>query len=416
MKLSDIIDSCEIAAKERIDYIFTSFKKDFPNVRYDERSSIVGIGEPQNYLLCYFKKNADGNVLVKFKAETSPVSLLADISEIDNCIQKTVEMFHIIDFPIKTKRIRHKNESNEMPETKIVSDSPLAKCDLVVKMQQTPGVVLFDNYEQLKTSIDEAVSYYLEFEYTLDNYITACQHHEELKAAKSILEKAKREIVNSYNAPLELVKEKIDELINIIKGPFKRVDTFIKENKSKIKKYNIYIFSKELAVSYGLEEHMDKIFRSPAFFDSRWLNVSYSSKSWKSDITKKLENAARDISSILSMENENKAIILAQYYQTLSMQEVEDFILSINQASSVLKKKTVPCESKVFDSKTTEEQSTCNSSDKIKNTDLKDSEILNCIANSVNPYTGEVITGIDEDLKSKLKEIVIKIEILESGK
>ena len=56
MKLSDIIDSCEIAAKERIDYIFTSFKKDFPNVRYDERSSIVGIGEPQNYLLCYFKK------------------------------------------------------------------------------------------------------------------------------------------------------------------------------------------------------------------------------------------------------------------------------------------------------------------------------------------------------------------------
>ena len=161
---------------------------------------------------------------------------------------------------------------------------------------------------------------------------------------------------------------------------------------------------------------MDKIFRSPAFFDSRWLNVSYSSKSWKSDITKKLENAARDISSILSMENENKAIILAHYYQTLSMQEVEDFILSINQASSVLKKKTVPCESQVFDSKTTEEQSTCNSSDKIKNTDLKDSEILNCIANSVNPYTGEVITGIDEDLKSKLKEIVIKIEILESGK
>ena len=43
---------------------------------------------------------------------------------------------------------------------------------------------------------------------------------------------------------------------------------------------------------------------------------------------------------------------------------------------------------------------------------MQDFEILNCIANSINPYTGEVITGIDDVLKMKLNEIADKIESL----
>lgn len=413
MNLSDIIDNHEPAIKERIDYIFDSFQKDFPNIRYDERTSIVGIGEPKNHLLCYFRKNADGVILVKFKAAESAISLLTEISEITNYIQKTVEMFHTNDFSIKPKQNRQKRESKKREKREIVPASPLARCELVVQTQQTPGVVLFENYEQLKTNINAAVSYYLGFEYTLENYKTASKHYKELKAAKNVLEKTKKEIINGYNAPLDLVKEKIDELISIIKEPLKRVDAFIKENKTKTKKHDIYIFSKDLAVSYGLQEHMDKIFRSPAFFDIRWLNVSCSSKKWQEEITKKIENAARDINYILSMENENKAIILAQYYQTLSMGQVEDFILTINQASSVLGKKTAPNASQVFDLKMPDGQATCISGGIIQNMTLKDFEILKHIANSINPYTGEIITGIDESLKSKLKQIADKIEAWE---
>ena len=84
MNLSDIIDNREPVIKERIDYIFDSFQKDFPNIRYDERTSIVGIGEIQNHLLCYFGKNEDGVILVKFKAAESAIPLLAEISEISN--------------------------------------------------------------------------------------------------------------------------------------------------------------------------------------------------------------------------------------------------------------------------------------------------------------------------------------------
>ena len=413
MKVSDIIDDCEVAIKEKINYIFNSFQKDFPNIRYDERISIVGIGEPEKHLLCYFRKNTDGSIVVKFKGAESAISLLTEISEMSSYIQKTVELFQANDFSIKQKQRRQKREPKKKAEKKIVPASPLAKCELVVQTQQTPGVVLFENYEQLKASISTAVSYYLGFEYTLENYKTACQHYKELKSAKNVLEKTKREIVNGYNAPLELVKEQIDELINIIKEPLKRADAFIKGNKTKTKKYDIYIFSKDLAVSYGLQEHMDKIFKSPAFFDIRWLNTSYSSKKWQEEITNKLENAVKDISYILSMENENKAIILAQYYQTLSMPQVEEFIRTINQASSVLEKKTVPNASQVLDWKVAVGRSTHNLDNINKNTDWKDFEILNHIADSMNPYTGEIITGIDKELKARLKEIAGKIKIWE---
>ena len=43
---------------------------------------------------------------------------------------------------------------------------------------------------------------------------------------------------------------------------------------------------------------------------------------------------------------------------------------------------------------------------------MKDYEVLSCIANSINPYTGEVISGIDNCLKLKLEGISVKLESL----
>lgn len=58
----------------------------------------------------------------------------------------------------------------------------------------------------------------------------------------------------------------------------------------------------------------------------------------------------------------------------------------------------------------TDGQATCVSGGIIQNTTLRDFEILKHIANSINPYTGEIITEIDKSLKAKLKEIADKIE------
>lgn len=290
--------------------------------------------------------------------------------------------------------------------------SPFVKFDLVVQTEQTPGIVLFNNYEELKTNITNGVSYYSEFEYTLENYQVALKHHNELKYVKNILEKTKREIVKSYNAPLEIIEKRIDELIDLIKVPFKKVDTFIKQNKKNSKKYEIYIFAKETAMANGLQEHMDNIFRSPAFFDLKWLNASCSKTTWKSEVSAKLRNATKDINHILSIQNENKASILAHYYQTLSMEKVEEFINSLMKAAQVAEKICTNTSSTIVVSNNSNFSQNINYLNKvITNSNLKDFEILDCVANSVNPYTGEVITGIDGLLKSKLEEIIYTLKL-----
>ena len=103
MNLSDITKDLDYSNEERIKYIFNSFQRHFQNVRYDERSSIVGIGEPEKYLLCYFRRTEDNNILVKFKSNEYTVSLMENLSDIDAYIQATVVMFKENNFPKKQK-------------------------------------------------------------------------------------------------------------------------------------------------------------------------------------------------------------------------------------------------------------------------------------------------------------------------
>ena len=330
--------------------------------------------------------------------------------------------------PIDSQLAEYIERKGDVSDVKISSDnisttqSPFVKFDLVVQAQQTPGVVLFNNYDQLKNSIANGVSYYSEFNYTLDNYQLALKHHNELKYVKNILEKTKRDIVKSYNAPLEVVEKRIDELIDLIKVPFKKIDAFIKQNEKNSKKYDIYIYSKELAVSLGLQEHMDNIFRSAAYFEEKWLNASCSKSVWKSAIATKLKTAVKDIEYILSLQNDNKASILAHYYQTLSMEKVQKFIDSFNRVVNdgiINDSKPIPEPTSTQTSIPPQQSNVSPISNpaNIDNdpivmtspTNLTDSEILKCVAKSVNPYTGEIITGIDDLLKSRLEEVAIRI-------
>lgn len=303
-----------------------------------------------------------------------------------------------------------------------LSPSPFVKYDLVVQAQQSPGIVMFENYEQLKTSISNGVSYYSNFEYTLDNYQLALKHHNELKHVKSALEKAKREIVKSYNAPLETVEKRIEELINLIKVPFKKLDIFIKQNEKESKKYEILSFAKTCAISNGLQKHMDNIINSPAFFDSKWLNASCSRTTWKSAVSLKIENAVRDIEYILSLQNDNVASILAHYYQTLSIDMVKEFIDSLQRAAVVseelkpnVERSSVPEDIHIIplQPKDIDKEKEAESS-KIQilpvDINLDDIEVLSYIANSINPYTGELITGIDDSLRERLFDIIQNIK------
>lgn len=94
------------------------------------------------------------------------------------------------------------------------------------------------------------------------------------------------------------------------------------------------------------------------------------------------------------------------------MEKVEEFVNSLKRVSLLTEKQDLkiipsPINKSVFNEDKTNEQNKI-----INNYDFKDSEILDCVANSINPYTGEVITGIDDLLKTKLKEIAERVDFI----
>ena len=103
MNFNEIFIDCEIEIKEKIEYIFKSFQKFFPNIRYFDYHSIVGIGEPDDYFLCYFKKRSKA-FSVKFKSNSFAVPITIDSSELDTYIQNTIQVFQTNDF-LRSERI-----------------------------------------------------------------------------------------------------------------------------------------------------------------------------------------------------------------------------------------------------------------------------------------------------------------------
>ncbi len=314
------------------------------------------------------------------------------------------------------------------------SASPFQNLDLIVQTQQTPGTVLFENYEQLKAQITSGVAYYKNFEYTLDNFSIAQQHYEELKFVKNNLEKTKRGIINAYNQPLDVVVNRLEELINLIKEPFKIVDNFIKINEQEAKKKDIYHFARSIANFYGLQNHIDSILNSPAFFNDKWLLKSCEKNKWTNAVNSIIQSAAFDIRKIMSFEeNDQRTNALAYYYQTLSMDMVRQFLNSLKVATDMSENVRSNAEGEIRNdvsvnvaqntfqplncSNVYQNSDECtlikneNNSQLIDVENLSDSEILNVVANSINPYTGEKITGIDNSLKRKLMGISSKLEM-----
>ena len=108
MNLIDMLKGKDNSVGERIDYIFSKFQENFPEVKYKERESIIGIGEAGKYLLCYFKKEKDGAIFVKFKSNSQAVPIMIDKEEIDLYVMQTTELFKSKDFSKKKKDSKEK--------------------------------------------------------------------------------------------------------------------------------------------------------------------------------------------------------------------------------------------------------------------------------------------------------------------
>ena len=207
----------------------------------------------------------------------------------------------------------------------------LNSTDLVVLAEQEPGVVLFHNYEALKSELERGLAYYNSFEYSVENIDIAMTNRDELKKVKKLLEEKKKEIETAYTAPYVDVEEKLTELIDMVKIPFKIADDFIKSAEKEAKRYEILAFAKKKAEALG--EYADKIIESPAFFNPKWLNATYRAKQWQGDIESIVTQASDDIVTIQTIAGKNAPALMAHYYETLSMDRAKQFVESMKEAS-----------------------------------------------------------------------------------
>ena len=120
--------------------IYEKLKSSFPNVRFDYRKDITGIGEEGRYLLCYFSLK-DNSVYVKFKNRTWVN--LNDFEAIQSDIYATVELFKSGDF--KTKR------TPNTPKSSIISSQENLLYDEYPHM-----IEYFLLYEKAKEFIPES--------------------------------------------------------------------------------------------------------------------------------------------------------------------------------------------------------------------------------------------------------------------
>lgn len=87
--------------ENRVLAIYNKLKASFPDVKFDYRGEIIGIGEEGYYLLCYFSLN-DGGIAVKFKNKT--FRDLNDSAHILIDLEETVALFKSKSFKLKRPR------------------------------------------------------------------------------------------------------------------------------------------------------------------------------------------------------------------------------------------------------------------------------------------------------------------------
>ncbi len=194
---------------------------------------------------------------------------------------------------------------------------------LVLVTDGVPGSVTFHNYEEVKAYLQEGLSGYRGVVYSADDMAGAKQDQIALKGIKKKLEEKKKELQAAYSKPYKDVEAQLNELIDMVKEPLDIVDKFIKETEKAAKRHEIMTYAAECANVLG--EFGEKILASPEFFNNKWLNATYKSKDWHTDIDGIVARAADDIRTIQSVGGKYTNAMLAHYLDKLSMEGMQEF-------------------------------------------------------------------------------------------
>lgn len=210
----------------------------------------------------------------------------------------------------------------------------------------TPGIVTFDNFQEVKMNL---VSYvqekYENVDYDEEGIKIATADCDELKKMRDVVTKKQKEIEKLYSAPYVTVEKMLKELVEIIDVPYKRAKAYVDITFENEKRTSIMEYAKNKADVLG--ELGQKIIESPMFFNKKWTNKTTSEKSIHDEIDNIIQNAAKDINTIQTTGGEHIPVLMARYYETLSMDGVSSFLENIVSSQEVVDEIAVESEKNV---------------------------------------------------------------------
>jgi len=194
---------------------------------------------------------------------------------------------------------------------------------LTIIAHQTPGLVTFENYEEVKAAVQKKVDFYKSVVYSVDNLNDAKLCEAELKKDRDAITKVQKELKNAYSMPFSEVNDKLEELIEIINSEYKPLKSFIDEAEKEEKRAQIMAFAKEEAVKLG--EVGQRVIDSPAFYNPKWDNKSIAPSKIYAEIVGIVSQAGKDLNSIQATAGKDVQALTAHYLQSLSMDSVKAF-------------------------------------------------------------------------------------------
>ena len=183
-------------------------------------------------------------------------------------------------------------------------------------------------------------------DYESEGFEVASADYEELKKMRDVVTKKQKELEKAYSAPYVAVEAMLKEIVSIIDGPYKKAKTFVDSTEKSQKKNEIMRYAMQKASEYG--DVGRKIIESPTFFNSSWANKYTSVKSIHESIDSILNQAVMDVNSIQATGGDNTAVLMARYFETLSMDDFKSFKSSLSEIDIEIDSMSVESENNVL--------------------------------------------------------------------
>ncbi|MBP3338388.1 MAG: DUF1351 domain-containing protein [Lachnospiraceae bacterium] len=201
--------------------------------------------------------------------------------------------------------------------------------DLMIISKSVPGTVSFENFDDVKAGLQAYVSEtYRDVNYDRDGIEIAVSHQDELKKMRDVVTKKQKEIEKVYSAPYIEVEKMLKELVEIIDAPYKSAKAYVDKTYVIEKQQKIMKYARDKATSFG--EMGERIVNSPAFYNERWNLKGSKDKAIQDEIDEIFKRAVDDIGVIQRIGGEQTNVILARYFETLSMDGLKSFVESIS--------------------------------------------------------------------------------------